>query len=98
MSRLHLVMLAGLLAALGLAFFAYKVLHLGFPLTPEARTEVWRIEVGRKPLPERTIDGQVAPEELLGGRPPPDGQELDELDEEPGLSVTRLAHGLHELL
>jgi len=45
MSRLHLVMLAGLLAALGLAFFAYKVLHLGFPLTPEARTEVWRIEV-----------------------------------------------------
>ncbi|MGW8270973.1 MAG: UUP1 family membrane protein, partial [Burkholderiales bacterium] len=45
MSRLHLVVLAALLATLGLAFFAYKALRLGFPLTPETQTEVWRIEV-----------------------------------------------------
>ncbi|HSH07326.1 MAG TPA: UUP1 family membrane protein [Burkholderiales bacterium] len=45
MRRLHLVILAALLAAAGLAFFGYKVLRLGFPLTPAAQTEVWRIEV-----------------------------------------------------
>jgi hypothetical protein len=45
MSRLHLYLLSGLLAALGLALGAYKLLVLGFPLTPEAQTEVWRVEV-----------------------------------------------------
>jgi hypothetical protein len=45
MSRLHLFVLAGSLALLGLAIAAYKLLVLGFPLTPETQTEVWRIEV-----------------------------------------------------
>jgi len=45
MSRLHLLVLTGLLAALGLSLAAYKLLVLGFPLKPESQTEVWRIEV-----------------------------------------------------
>jgi hypothetical protein len=45
MRRAHLYALAASLAAAGLAFFLYKVLALGFPLRPEARTDVWRIEV-----------------------------------------------------
>jgi hypothetical protein len=45
MNRLHLYVLAGLLAFGGLAMAAYKLLVLGFPLTPQTQTEVWRIEV-----------------------------------------------------
>jgi hypothetical protein len=45
MGRIHLYLLSGLLAAAGLGFFLYKVLVLGFPLEPEARTDVWRVEV-----------------------------------------------------
>lgn len=45
MSRLHLYVLSGLLAAVGCGFFLYKLLILGFPIWPEARTDVWRVEV-----------------------------------------------------
>jgi hypothetical protein len=43
--RLHLFVLAGVLAAIALAGFLHKVLVLGFPLKPEERTDVWRVEV-----------------------------------------------------
>src|SRR3972149_6875409 len=45
MKRLHLYVLAGLLTAIGGGFFLYKLFVLGFPLQPETRTDVWRIEV-----------------------------------------------------
>ena len=45
MRRLHLYVLAGVLAAIGCGFFLYKLLVLGFPVFPEAHTEVWRVEV-----------------------------------------------------
>jgi hypothetical protein len=45
MKRFHLYVLAGLLAALGCGFFLYKLFALGFPLQPEARSDVWRVEV-----------------------------------------------------
>lgn len=45
MNRAHLYTLAGLLAFIGCGFFIYKLLVLGFPLQPEARTDVWRMEV-----------------------------------------------------
>ncbi len=45
MNRAHLYGLAGALTALALALFLYKVLVFGFPLQPEARTDVWRVEI-----------------------------------------------------
>lgn len=45
MKRAHLYILAGLLTALGLAFFLYKAIVFGFPLKPETRTDIWRVEV-----------------------------------------------------
>lgn len=45
MKRTHLYLLAGILAAISSAFFFYKITVLGFPLKPEARTDVWRVEV-----------------------------------------------------
>jgi hypothetical protein len=45
MRRLHLYVLSGLLAAIGCSFFLYKIFVLGFPLKPEAQTDVWRVEV-----------------------------------------------------
>lgn len=45
MNRVHLHVLTGLLAAIGCGFFFYKLFVLGFPLQPEARTDVWRVEV-----------------------------------------------------
>jgi hypothetical protein len=45
MSRVHLYILSGLLAAAGCGFFLYKLLAFGFPLMPEERTDVWRVEV-----------------------------------------------------
>ena len=45
MGRTHLYILSGLLAAVGCAVFFYKFLVLGFPLKPEERTDVWRVEV-----------------------------------------------------
>jgi hypothetical protein len=45
MNRAHLYGLAGVLTALALALFLYKVLVFGFPISPEARTDVWRVEV-----------------------------------------------------
>jgi len=45
MKRIHLYVLAGLLAAIGCGFFLYKLFALGFPLKPEERTDVWRVEV-----------------------------------------------------
>jgi hypothetical protein len=44
MSKRHLYILTGLLTAVGLGFFLYKVLVLGFPLRPAEMTEIWRIE------------------------------------------------------
>ena len=45
MRRTHLYLLTATLAAIGCALFAYKVIVLGFPLQPEARSDVWRVEV-----------------------------------------------------
>lgn len=45
MNRTHLYVLTGLLAAIGCGFFLYKLFALGFPLQPEERTDVWRVEV-----------------------------------------------------
>jgi hypothetical protein len=45
MNRAHLYILAGLLAAIGGGFFFYKLFVFGFPLQPEERTDVWRVEV-----------------------------------------------------
>jgi len=45
MNRAHLYGLAGALTAIGLALFLYKLFVFGFPLWPEARTDVWRVEV-----------------------------------------------------
>ena len=45
MKRFHVYTLAGVLAAIALAGFLHKVFVLGFPLRPEARTDVWRVEV-----------------------------------------------------
>ncbi|MBI3043279.1 MAG: UUP1 family membrane protein [Betaproteobacteria bacterium] len=45
MKRAHLYVLSGLLAAIAAALFLYKVLIFGFPLKPEQRTDVWRVEV-----------------------------------------------------
>jgi hypothetical protein len=42
---IHLYILAGALAAAGLALFIYKILIFDMPLRPEGRTEVWRVEV-----------------------------------------------------
>lgn len=45
MRRAHLYVLAGLLAAIAAAAFLHKVLILGFPLQPEQRTDIWRLDV-----------------------------------------------------
>jgi hypothetical protein len=45
MMRVHLYVLAGLLALAGCGLFLYKLLALGFPLWPDARTEIWQVEV-----------------------------------------------------
>jgi len=44
-NRIHLYSLAGVLTSVALALFLYKVFVFGFPVAPEARTEVWRVEV-----------------------------------------------------
>ena len=45
MNKRHLYILAGLLCAVGVAMFAYKTLVLGFPLAPDTRATVWRVDV-----------------------------------------------------
>jgi hypothetical protein len=45
MKRMRLHVLAGVLAVIGLGGFAHKLFVLGFPLQPDARTDVWRVEV-----------------------------------------------------
>ena len=48
MKRLHLYLLAGILAAIGLGGFSHKLFVLGFPFQPDERTDVWRVEVQLK--------------------------------------------------
>jgi len=45
MSRRHLYVLSGLLAAVGLAVFLYKVLVLNFPVERKEKTLTWRVEL-----------------------------------------------------
>lgn len=45
MRRVHLYALAAVLAAVTLALAAYKFIVLGFPVTPEKKTDIWRVEV-----------------------------------------------------
>jgi len=45
MNRVHLYVLCGVLALLGLVFTGYKAFVLGFPLLPDTRTDLWRVEV-----------------------------------------------------
>ena len=44
MNKTHLYVLAFVLAAVGLALFAYKVLALNFPLSPGAESYTWNVE------------------------------------------------------
>ncbi len=44
-SNRHLYILAGGLAGLGLAMFLFKLLVLGFPLSPNRQSNVWDVEV-----------------------------------------------------
>ena len=44
MNKLHLYLLAGALALLGLALFVYKAYVLGFPVSPKAEVQVWNVE------------------------------------------------------
>lgn len=45
MSRVHLYVLAAVLALAGMGVAAYKVIVLKFPLTAQARSELWQVEV-----------------------------------------------------
>jgi hypothetical protein len=45
MRRVHLYTLVTVLVLVAAALFFYKVLHLGFPMTPEEQSEIWRVEV-----------------------------------------------------
>ena len=44
MSRFKLMVLALVLAAIGLGLFAYKVRVLGYPLRPDAEARIWTVE------------------------------------------------------
>ena len=44
MRRTHLYVLAFVLTSAGLTLFLYKVMALGFPLSPENETRVWRLQ------------------------------------------------------
>jgi hypothetical protein len=56
MNKRHLYFLSGLLTAVGLVVFVYKILALDFPLVPETQTHIWNIEAqlsfvaGNKPV------------------------------------------------
>lgn len=45
MSRVHLFVLAALLAALAIAIAAFKIVVVGFPLVPHTLSELWRVEL-----------------------------------------------------
>lgn len=45
MRNLHVVILAVVLSLAGAAIFAYKVVHLGFPLSRQAQAHTWNIEL-----------------------------------------------------
>lgn len=45
MKRAHLYTLVAVLVLVATALFLYKIIHLGFPLKPEEKSEIWRIEV-----------------------------------------------------
>jgi 7 transmembrane helices usually fused to an inactive transglutaminase/Inactive transglutaminase fused to 7 transmembrane helices/Transglutaminase-like superfamily len=44
LNKLHLYVLAVVLAALGLGLFVYKAYVLGFPLAPRTKVQVWNVE------------------------------------------------------
>ena len=44
MNRVHLGILVILLTLVGLFIFGYKVLILGFPLTPDTTSDIWNVE------------------------------------------------------
>ncbi len=48
MNKLHLYSLAFALTLLGLALFMYKAVYLGFPVSPNAKTHVWKVEAKLK--------------------------------------------------
>jgi hypothetical protein len=61
LNKTHLYGLAGILAAVGLALFLYKVLALHFPLTPGAESFTWNVEAkltfmaGKEPVKVSTF-------------------------------------------
>jgi hypothetical protein len=65
MKRAHLYVLAASLTAIALAIFLYKYFVFGFPLAPEERTEVWRVEVR---LQFEAEDGAVKAEMFIPSR------------------------------
>ena len=44
MNRVHLAILVTLLTGMGLFIFGYKVLVLGFPLSPDTTSDIWNVE------------------------------------------------------
>ena len=54
MNRVHLGILVILLTLVGLFVFGYKVLMLGFPLTPDTTSDIWNVEARISVKAERT--------------------------------------------
>jgi hypothetical protein len=67
-SKLHLYLLAGLLVLAGASATAYKVLVLGFPLSPNQRSEIWRVEL------QLAFDADGGPAKMLLSVPSQTGQ------------------------
>ena len=44
LNKLHLYLLAFILASVGLGLFGYKAYVLGFPLVPRTKVQVWNVE------------------------------------------------------
>lgn len=45
MGKKRVYLVAGILAAIGAALFAYKLFFIGYPIWPDEQTEAWEIEV-----------------------------------------------------
>lgn len=72
MNSLQLKILVGMLLAVGLSIFSYKVFVLGFPLTPKEQTEIWNVEA------HVSFDAKEAPVKVT----------LQTLNRIPGFTVT----------
>jgi hypothetical protein len=88
MSRVHLHVLAALLAAAAAALFFYKLVVFGFPLKPEERTDVWRVEVQIR----FEADGDAVKAELYLPHATGAFTVVDQSFVSPGYGITTEAH------